>query len=71
MRGGFVEQQQRRVLQVSAGDGDALGLAAGQAVAALTDLGVQTGRQPGGELVKPGGSGGGGDLVGGSLRPGE
>src|ERR1700733_10627434 len=67
----FVEQQQWGVLQVGAGDGNALGLAAGQAVAALTDRRVQAGRQPGGELIEARGGGGGGDLVGGGFGPSE
>ena len=37
MRGRFVEQQQRRVLQEGPGDGDALRLAAGKAEPAFAD----------------------------------
>ena len=40
-RGGFVEDQDRRVLQQGAGDGQALPLAAGEQHAALADQGVE------------------------------
>ena len=44
--GGFVQQQQRRVLQHRAGDADALALAAGQAHAALAEeAGVALGQR--------------------------
>ena len=41
MRGRLVQDQHRRVLEEGAGDGDALALAAGEAGAALADLGIQ------------------------------
>ena len=44
-RGRLVEEQDRRVLEDRAGDGDALALAAGQRHAALADLGVVALRQ--------------------------
>ena len=44
-RGGLVEQQQRRVLEERARDGDALALAAGEFHAALADDGAHAGRQ--------------------------
>ena len=40
--GGFVEQQNRRVFEHNAGDGDALALAAGEFHAAFADVGVIT-----------------------------
>ena len=40
-RGGFVQHQDRRVLEQHPGDGDALALAAGQLDPALADLGVE------------------------------
>ena len=45
-RGRLVEQQQRRVAQQGAGDGDALALAAREARAALAEIGVEPLRQP-------------------------
>ena len=44
-RSGLVEQQQRRVAQDRARDGDALALAARQRDAALAELGLETARQ--------------------------
>src|SRR5690606_27843162 len=40
-RGSFVENQDRRILEHDAGDGDALALAAGQLYAALAHMGVE------------------------------
>jgi hypothetical protein len=40
-RGGFVHDQDRRVLEQHAGDGDALALAAGELHAALADVGIE------------------------------
>ena len=71
MRGRLVEQQQRRVLQEGAGDRHALRLAAGQAVAALADPGVQAIRQRGGELGDAGAARGLLDLGVGGLGAGE
>ncbi|KPY99772.1 Transposase, family [Pseudomonas syringae pv. aptata] len=42
-RGGFVHDQDRRVLEQHAGDRDTLALTAGQLDAALTDMGVEAG----------------------------
>ncbi len=42
-RGRLVEDQDRRVLEQHAGDGDALALAAGELDAALADMGVEAG----------------------------
>ena len=42
-RGRLVEDEDRRILQEDAGDGDALALAAGQLDAALADMGVVAG----------------------------
>src|SRR6185437_6516787 len=44
-RGGFVEQEERRVLEEGAGDGDALALAAGELDAAVADDGAHALRQ--------------------------
>ena len=60
--GGFIEQQQRRVLQHGAGDADALALAAGDAHAALAQKGLVALRQRGDEVVGVGGLGGGDDV---------
>ena len=68
--GGLVEQQDRRVLQEGAGDGDPLALAAGEARARLADQGVVAVRQGGDEVVGGGGAGGGLDLGRGRARPG-
>jgi len=45
--GGFVEQQQRRIAQDGAGDGDALALAARQCHAAFAEHGLVTVRAGG------------------------
>src|SRR6059036_2529015 len=59
---GFVEDEDRRVPQEGAGERDALALAAGEAQAALANLGVVALRQPGDELVGVGPPGGVHDL---------
>jgi hypothetical protein len=61
--GGLVEDQDRRVLEDGAGDGDALLLAAGELEAALADHRVIAARQGGDEVVDAGGAGGGLDLA--------
>ena len=53
--GGLVQQQQDRVPQQGAGDGQALTLAAGEAHPALAEEGVETPRQPVQELTGMGG----------------
>ncbi len=58
-RGGVVEQQQPRVGEHRAGQGDALALAARQGQALLADHGVVPGGQRGDEPVGLGGPGGG------------
>src|SRR5690606_15196818 len=63
--GRLVQQQDRRVLQEGAGDGDALALAAGQAGARLAHSGGVAVRQGGDEVVGGGGAGGGHDVLGG------
>ena len=70
-RGGFVEQQQRRVAQDGAGDGDALALAARERDAAFADLGVETLRQRGDESRRMSELGGARDLGVGGVRPAE
>ena len=67
--GRFVEQQQGRVLEDRAGDGDALPLAAGQANATLTDESGIAFRQPVHEFVDEGGSRGGTHLFVAGLGP--
>ena len=57
-RGRFVEDEDGRVLEQGAGDGDALLLAAGEAVAALADDGVVTPGQVDYEVVDVRGLGG-------------
>ena len=54
-RRGLVEDQDGRVLEQRARDGDALALAARQQRAAIADRGVEALRQLGGELVDVGG----------------
>ena len=68
--GGLVQNQDARVFQDGAGDGDALLFAAGELVAALADDGVIAFRQ-GGDVVVDGGGLGGCDqfLVGRVGRP--
>ena len=64
--GGLVEEQDGRVADHGAGDGDALALPAGEHAAALADAGVVAVGQAQDEVVGVGGRGGGGDvLVGG------
>ena len=67
-RGRLVEHEDRRVAQDRARDGDALLLAAGEAVAALADDGVVALRQRGDHVVDARGFGGGLDLLVGRLR---
>jgi hypothetical protein len=55
-RGGFVQQQDRRVLQEGAGDGDALALTAGQPQAGLAGAGQIALGQGGDEVVRGGGA---------------
>ena len=54
MRGGFIEQQQRRVADEGASDGNALRLAPGQAVTALADDRVQPCGSVRDQRVQPG-----------------
>ena len=54
MAGGFVENQDGRVLEQRAGDGDALALSAAEARAAIADHGVVAFGQALDELVRPG-----------------
>ena len=61
-RSGLVEDEDRRVLQEHAGDGDALLLAAGELEAALADRGGVALGQAGDEVVDLGGPGRGLDL---------
>src|SRR6185437_2685251 len=60
--GGLVEQQDARVAQQGAGQGDALALAPRQALAAGADRGFVAQRQGGDEVGGGGGAGGGFDL---------
>ena len=69
--GGVVEDQDRRVDQQGAGDGDALALAARERVAALADHGVVAVVEGGDEPVGAGGPGGGLDLVDGGVGLGR
>jgi hypothetical protein len=62
-RGGLVEDQDARVDQQRAGDGDALALAARQALAAFADQRIVAVRQAQDEVVGMGGAGGGDDLL--------
>ena len=66
--GGFVQQQQRRILQNGAGDGDALALAAGQTHAAFAQIGVVALRQLFDEAVRGGGAGRGPHFLIAGLR---
>ncbi len=68
---GFVQQQQGGVLQEGAGDGDALGLAAGYAMAAFADAGEEAGGKAGREFGDAGLAGGFLNLGGGGLGAGE
>jgi hypothetical protein len=68
-RGGFVEDEDRRVLQQRPGDGQALALAAGEQHAVLADQGVEALRQPVDELAGEGRLGGALDV--GARRAGE
>ena len=61
--GGLVQDQDARVLQDDAGDGDALLLAAGELVAALADDGVVALGQLHDAVVDGGGACGGVDLL--------
>src|SRR5437588_4584260 len=65
--GGLVQQQDRRVTDQGAGDGDALALPAGQQPAALSDAGVIALGQRGDEVVRVGVDRGGDQLVVGGL----
>ena len=67
--GGFVQQQQRGVLQNGAGDADALALSAGQAHAAFAQIGVVALRQFADESVRLCRAGGLDHLVVGGLGP--
>ena len=60
--GGFVEQQDRRVLEDGAREGEALALAAGEAHATVADHGVVAARLGRDEVVGGGGFGGGDDV---------
>lgn len=61
--GGVVEDEQPRVGEDRAGEGDALALAAGEGEAVLADLGVVAVGEVPDEAVRLGGAGGGLDLV--------
>ena len=61
-RGGFIEQDDGRVLDQRARDGDALALAAGQLQAVLADRGVVARREAFDEIVGVGGLCGGDDF---------
>ena len=61
-RGGFIEQDDRRVLDQRAGHRDALALAAGQLRAVLADRRVVAERKAHDEIVRAGGLRGGDDL---------
>ena len=69
--GGFVEDQDARVGQDGAGDGDALALAAGELDAALADDGVVLLFEVLGELVDAGDAAGFEDLLFGGVGAGE
>ncbi len=61
--GGFVEDQDARVDQQGAGDGDALAFAAGEGLAALADQRIVAVGQSQDEFVGAGGAGGGDDFA--------
>ena len=61
--GGFVENENRRILQNGAGDGEALALAAGKRNAFFADDGVETFRFLGDEFVGESVFGGGDNFV--------
>ena len=63
MRGGFVQNQDGRVLEQGAGDGDALPLAAAQPHAAVADHRLVAFRQALDEFVRQGGFGGAADAL--------
>ncbi len=71
-RGGrFVEQQDRRVLQKSARNADALALADAQVAAAFADRAIVTSRHPADEFVGLGAMRGFADLCFGRVRDGR
>ena len=55
-RGGLIENQNRRIFEDGAGNGQALALAAGKAEALFADHCVVTLRHAEGEVVQPGGA---------------
>jgi hypothetical protein len=63
--GGFVEDEDGGVADEGAGDGDALALAAGEALAAFAERGVVALRQGLDEVVRVGFAGGGDDFLAG------
>ena len=69
--GGLVEDDDRRVFQYGAGDGDALALTAGQCETGFADLGVPPLGSAVDDLVDAGGQGGGADLLTRGVWPGE
>src|ERR1035438_5008651 len=69
--GGLVENQDARIGENGAGDGDALALATGELDAALADDGVVLVVELFGELIDSGNSAGGQDLLLGGLGTGE
>ena len=66
-RGRFIEDQDRRVADDGAGDGDALALAAGERHAALADHRVVAFRHPLDEFVRVGEPGRADDLIAGGF----
>ena len=70
-RGGFIEQQQRRIAQDGTRDCDALALAAGQRDAALAELRFKSTRQTADEFGGVGKLGGALDLGIVGVRPSE
>ena len=69
--GGLVQNQNRRVVQDGAGDGDALALAAGKRDALFADDGVKAVRLLHDEIVGEGVAGGGDDFLVGRAEPAE
>ena len=70
-RGGFVEDEDARIGQDGAGDGESLALAAAEFYAALADDGVVSVGKAFGELIDPGDAAGFENLLLAGKRPGE